>query len=408
MRQPWHVRDTVSLVVTAMCILLAACGRSTAVVEAPVPSVAIAPVLPTPTAPPATLVPTAPTLLLPSVQATVTRVATAVPLPPATPVPTTAHLSPTPMPTATPDIQATAIAINALFPQSNYDFRLRPIAYQIDNAPNARPQTALSHAYVVYEAIAEGGVTRFTALYLNKDEPKVGNLRSARLVDFAIVPQWDALLAHVGASDPVMDLLGKSSLAWLNLDDPALKKWSWRTTDRVAPYNLYSSHDLVRRLAQDKNVRVENTSPKYFPVGPKPANGEAGSQLRIPFRAPGDVLYVYDPEKAVYVRSVGGRPQIDALDGQQIGVKTIIVQMVEQHEISIIEDVYGSRSLEFELEGHGKAIIFRDGESFPGIWHRDVSESLTTFTSVDGSSLPFAVGNVWVELVPTDLTVDVR
>lgn len=328
--------------------------------------------------------------------------ATATALP--TPIP-----SPTPRPpTPTPNAVATASAIDARFPGYGYDFAYRPIAFQIDNAPEAWPQTGLSQAYVVYETIAEGGVTRYTAIFVRKHEPKIGNLRSARLVDLDVAPQWNAILAHVGASTPVMNLLWTSKIPWMNLDDPRLRQWSWRTTDRVAPYNLYASLGRIRQLAESKSVPVTTTDPRYFPVGPAPTGGKDAMMVTVPYEAPGQVLFQYDRKRASYLRWIDGKPQIDARDGKQITVKNVIVLFAREKVTNIIEDRLGSRSLQFHLDGSGKAIIARGGKAFDATWHHPQLDQLTTFTDATGATIKLAPGTVWIEIVPATMPVTVR
>lgn len=367
--------------------VLAACGTSApAPTPAPAPPLAAAPSAAPPTTVP-TASPTAATAPSPTPEG-----------PTATPGFPTAL---PPSPTSAPNPAATIGALNAAFPASGYDFRYRPLAFQIDNAPEARPQTALSHAYVVYETIAEGGITRFTALFVRNAEPKVGNLRSARLVDLDIVPQWDAFLVHVGASTQVTEQLRAAKLPEIDLDDARLRRWSWRTQDRLAPYNLYTSIDLVRRYLQSVSAASTTIAPRAFPVGALPPGGASGVQVDVPYEGAQFVRYQYATQGNAYLRWTGGRQDVDALDGQPLRVSNVVVMYAEEHETDIIENEEGGRSLQYTLVGDGKALIARNGRAFPAQWHRHARDELTTFTGEGGTAVPFAPGNVWIEIVPT-------
>lgn len=372
--------------------VLAACGRAA---SAPTPSpspIAAAPIA-------ATATPEAPAPA-PTAAASPTPEA-----PTPTPAPPTAI---PPSPTPAPNPAATVAALNAEFPSSGYDFQYRPLAFQVDNAPDARPQTALSHAYVVYETIAEGGITRFTAIYVRGAEPKVGNLRSARLVDLDVVPQWDAFLVHVGASTQVTDQLRAAKLPEIDLDDPRLRRWSWRTQDRFAPYNLYTSIDLIRRYEQSVNLPVTTSSPRAFPVGATPPGGTPGAQVDVPYEGAQFVRYQFSPQANAYLRWTGGRQDVDALDGQPLRVSNVVVQYAEEHETNIVENEEGGRSLQYTLTGDGKALVARNGRAFPAQWHRHARDQLATFTFPGGASIPFAPGNVWIEIVPTTAEATAR
>ncbi len=321
--------------------------------------------------------------------------------------------TPTPPPTATvaptttPNAAATAQAINASFPSSGWDFHLRPLLFQIDNAPDAWPQNGLSSAYVVYETPAEGTITRLTALVVQQTLETIGNLRSARLVDLELVPQWNGLLVHVGASTPVEKMLQDGGIVGLDLDVPANYSFGWRTSNRIAPYNLYSSLSRVRSFAQSKRMPRTADDPRAFPTGPLPAGqaGSPGERVVIPYGEPSNVLYAWDAQAGGYRRFVNGVAQVDANTGHQIVAANVVVHFAVQTVTDIIEDVEGSRSLKFGLVGSGRALLFRDGRRIDLTWTRQRSDQVTRYEFGGGAVATFAPGSVWIALVADTLQV---
>lgn len=289
-----------------------------------------------------------------------------------------------------------------MFPTHPWDFALRPILFQIDNAPDARPQSGLSSAYVVYETLAEGNITRFTALFLQQALADIGNLRSGRIVDVDLTQQWDAVLMHVGASTPVQQLLNDAGITQIDLDLATTRPAAFRTSDRVAPYNLYTSLERLRPFLVGRGVSLIAATPRAFPVGPLPPGLTAppAPSLAIPYGSPSDAGYMWDEAAQGYQRSVDGRGLIDANTGKQVIVSNVVAQFAKEVVTNIIEDSEGSHSLQFIQTGTGKAVLLRNQRRIDLTWRRDRAEALTTFAFPDGSPASFAPGNVWISFVP--------
>lgn len=384
-------RALIRMLSGAPALLLSACaGRAS---QAPTlqPTAGVVPTL----APTTTPTPQASPMITPT-----TAVATLSATPSEVPVSPTAIAS-TQTPGVTP-APVIAAALNAQFPKHQWDFKLRPLLFQIDNAPDARPQSGLSNAYAVYETLAEGGITRFTALFLQQRLADIGNLRSARLVDVDLTRQWDGVLLHVGASTPVQQLLRSSGITQLDLDQAGNVAAAYRTADRVAPYNLYTSLERLRPFLAAHGVPVIATAPRAFPAGALPSGIEstAGTGLTIPYGSPSTARYEWDTTAGGYRRSTDGAAVIDANSGKQIVVSNAVVQFAKEIVTTIIEDVEGSHSLQFVQTGAGKAVLLRNQRRINLTWRRDKPAALTTFAFPDGSPATFAPGNIWISFVP--------
>ena len=379
---------------TPMALAVSACGRattSTVIVAAASPVPTTAPIdTPTPSPAPApSATPTMAATEAPTTQPTVAPTATAAPAATATVAPT-----------STPNPEATARAFTALQPGRGWDFGLRPLLFQVDNAPAARPQNGLSDAYVVYETPAEGEITRFSALIIQQKLATIGNLRSARLVDLDLAPQWDALLVHVGASTQVENMLITAGVNGVDFEDLATVGVWWRTAQRIAPYNLYTSLDRLRPYLSAHNMGQDATKPRSFPVGPIPSGAKATAATRItlPYDQPSDAVYIWDEGAKGYLRYNAGVPLIDANTGHQIVVSNVIVHYAVETVTNIIEDTGGSHSLQYRLQGTGRAVLWRDGQQMAVTWQRDGAGALTQYRLADGTPAPFAPGNVWIAI----------
>ncbi|MDO8735765.1 MAG: DUF3048 domain-containing protein, partial [Thermoleophilia bacterium] len=178
----------------------------------------------------------------------------------------------------------------------------RPIVVQVDNAPPARNQAGLSKADIVYEAMAEGEVTRFSAVFACHEADVVGPVRSARLINFELVPEYSAILANSGASKGVSELLYETS-SIPNIDDNAFHDAAfWRADDRVAPHNLMTSTASIRNAAAGAGFEVTASLVPLTFKEDTPA--PVVNSISVPYSGIVDVTYRYDPATNSWLRFI--------------------------------------------------------------------------------------------------------
>ncbi len=281
--------------------------------------------------------------------------------------------------------------------------RKRPIVIQVDNAPAARPQIGLGRADIVYEAMAEGQVTRFSAVFGCRDAETGGPVRSARLIDLELVPEYQALLADSGASIGVTNELAAAPDV-PRINHGAYPAAYWRVGDRAAPHNLMTSTILLRQVAAEAGIPIEvevGDGPAFKDDSPAPGNIR---HIAVPYSPWAQVSYDYDPGSNSWLRSMQGKPHLDAETGRQLAAKNVIVQYVPSYDSNIIEDASGDRGLIFDLTGSGRVLVFRDGEVIGGTWSRPGSSAVTTYMDDAGRTIPLDRGPTWIQLVPTEFT----
>jgi hypothetical protein len=285
--------------------------------------------------------------------------------------------------------------------------RARPIIVQIDNDPRARPSSNLGAATYVYEYTAEGGVTRFSAVYLDQqDVGPIGNVRSGRLATIEIVQQFDGILVYHGGATGIQERIWQSWIDFISFELVENYPYFTRVPWRPRPYNSYTDLPRIRQAALAREIPLLGPSREYFPIGPyEPDGAERANRIVLPYQSGFQVRYEYDPSTGAYWRWMGGRPHWDDGLRAQITTQNVIVQFVPSFLTDIVEDIYGSRSLDYRLQGSGPAWIFRDGWLIEATWHRAEPWHFTAFYDALGRNVPLAPGSAWISLVAPEARV---
>lgn len=283
----------------------------------------------------------------------------------------------------------------------------RPIAIKVSNYPSlVRPQRGLNNADLVFEHYAEGGATRFTAVFYSEDAHTVGSVRSARLIDFEIPVMYDAAFGYSGSSGAIKDRMatvdwfdrvispdfGHGGFYRIYPEDEDIDFWHTMFTD------TYRLRDILQERGLDVRPTFQNGM--FFSPEP-PEGGTPAEQIEIGYRA-SYVTWWYDSGLGRYFRWNDGERHIDANRGEQINFKNIVAISARHVETDIPETEVrqGANSIEIQIWGEGPASIFRDGQRFEGHWHRDDPHDMLTFSDMDGNPIPLAPGNTWFQLVP--------
>ncbi|MBX0326273.1 DUF3048 domain-containing protein [Oscillochloris sp. ZM17-4] len=322
--------------------------------------------------------------------------------PTATPEPPTATPEP---PTATPEPITGALAL----PRGSVTER--PYAVMLDNHPDAYPQSGLNGAAIVFEALAEFGITRYMAVFVPGVSPElseIGPVRSARPYYVEWAKGLRAVYSHAGGS-PEGLLLAETAIEIINND--ALRGVSGpyfrRSGARLAPHNLYTDSADIAAFAASRGVETPDLSEIGFILKPEaPADQRPASQ-RLSYFFIYREAYVgwsYDPASNDYLYFRGSRPHVDQRTGAQIQFKNLVV--MEVPEAPIPGDPKGR--IEQQVLGEGKARIFRDGTMIEATWRKDAGFAQLRFYAADGSEVPMNPGPVWIAAIPSmdNLTVE--
>lgn len=280
---------------------------------------------------------------------------------------------------------------------------LYPTSIMIENLVTTRPQHSLSQASLVYEALAEGGITRFLAIYADKQTIKqIGPVRSGRpyFIDWA--DELAAVFMHAGGSPQTLSQIPKSDVVSVNQigGDHA---YFWRNKEFSAPHNLFTSSELITFVRRDKNIPETGSFEPWLFKSERALEERPVEEKNIVIDFSTfsyKVEYKYDRQLNDYLRFNGGEEHKDALNGQQIRVKNVVVQKVST---SLLES--GANRLKMSTEGEGEVLIFQDGQVTEGAWKKKNSGERTRFYQKDGQEISFNPGNIWMEVIPTDREV---
>lgn len=286
----------------------------------------------------------------------------------------------------------------------------RVLNVRVDNSPQARPQAGLSFADVVWETLAEGGITRFTATYLCQDAETIGPVRSARLIDLQLWPMLDAVLVHVGASQPVTDMILASPWHTANLDEWLGTPGFYRVENApVGWLRTYTDSERLWKAVEEIGEQRPSETLRGWRFRTAPPDGADGpaAEVVIPYSAgtSATVTYRYDETSGSYLRFQGTTPHTDRLTAEQLTAATIFVIFAEETVTPIVEDSLGNKSLHYKIYGEGEGMVFRDGKAYEVTWRREGENVLIRPIGDDGTVLPFKPGQLWVQIVPTDLKI---
>ncbi len=307
----------------------------------------------------------------------------------------------------------------------------RPLAVMIENHIDARPQSGLSAADVVYETVAEGGITRFMAIfYCNYGDAEVGPVRSARTYFIDWLSEYNALYAHVGGANAPgpADALGqiiKYGILDLNQFSIGFPTY-WRDYQRLGhpvatEHTMYSTIDKLWAVGASRgwtNINAQtgqawdaNFIPWKFkdPAIPSANNGSSvnsATKVHVEFWngfKDYEVDWFYDGTCSCYKRNNAGVPHIDLDTNKQLTASDVVVQFeTEAHAHDGYEnDVH----LLYGTIGSGKALIFEDGKVIQGKWIKTSRLARSKYVDSQGNEVAFNRGPIWIETVPEGANV---
>lgn len=280
----------------------------------------------------------------------------------------------------------------------------RVLSIKVENSPEARPQTNLQRADVVYETVTEGGITRFNAIFQSDDPDRVGPVRSARLSDLYIVPQYHALFAFSGASSTVNGRVNAAGIENLS-EDAGISFPYLRSSDRRAPHNLYIIPVKARQEAAKRKMAASRAIEGLAFGTSGDESTQTVSQIYIPFSNANKVQWTYDRTSNSYRRTDNGRPHTDKATGKQLSARNVVVLWAKYTPAS--HDKVGSTTYDVTLAGTGRVSVFHDGVCWSGTWSA-TKDAPPRFASADGRQIRLTPGNTWFQVVQSPTVVTLK
>ena len=280
-------------------------------------------------------------------------------------------------------------------PMQNEADGTKPVtAVMIENSPDARPQSGLKDGQVIYEAIAEGGITRFLVLYQQNKPQLVGPVRSIRPYYLDWAAPYDAAIVHVGGSAEALAQVRGGTFR--DMDQFFNGGSFWRVSDRAAPHNVYTSFEKIDALQASKGYST--SAPKgIVRTAQKPSGAPTATQLSVHISSKMyDSSYAYDAASNSYKRSQNGEAHTDREKGQ-LTPKVVVVVKAPMY----IEQQRDTWRGVIETTAGGEATIFQNGHVVQCTWSKSAQTEQINFTDANGNAVPLAYGQTWITVVPS-------
>ena len=290
----------------------------------------------------------------------------------------------------------------------------RPVAVMINNIINALPQSGIENASVIYEAPVEGEITRMMAIFDSVDGiDKIGPVRSCRdyYIDWAL--EFDAIYVHYGQAVYAYDLLNSdmvNNISGLQYQDSvgelngyAGEDVFFRSSDRVAPHNCYTSGEGILKGIERKGYSMELDNDytghfKFAADGETVTYPEGTATHIVPHKYTNYPFFDYDTTTEKYLRSEypdrsAGAAQIDDTTGDQLAVDNVIIQYCE------IQNYDDHGYLNINTNSGGDAILFTKGTYEHATWVKDSDWGPAKYYDADGNEIAINQGKTWVCIV---------
>lgn len=287
----------------------------------------------------------------------------------------------------------------------NEESKSRPYAIMINNVEGARKlQSGLQDAYMVYELMVEGGITRYLALFLDQTTERIGSIRSARhyYLDYAL--ENDAIYVHHGYSPQAREDWSKLGVDRIEVNE-STTGWRDKSASKTYEFTLFTNIEKLgkgirsKRTERNKdlllNYSVDNIDISQM-EGAIPAN-----KVDIKYSSNTTTNYKYDTDNNIYLRSVNDKSQNDYVTGKQLTVKNIIVYKVKYSNIQ--GDDKGRQTI--DNVGNGTGYYISNGYAVPITWKKDSRSSATIYKYNNGKEIQVNDGNTFIQIMPDNQTL---
>lgn len=280
--------------------------------------------------------------------------------------------------------------------------KTRPYAVMINNIDVARPlQSGLQDAYIVYELIVEGGITRMMALFRDTNTGRIGSIRSARhyYLDYAL--ENDAIYVHVGESPQA-----GSDITKLGVTELSGSSWYFRDKK----LNVATEHTVFTSMKSMNEVKVSRRETNKelllnYSIDNYTYEGTSANEVSIKYSNYMTVDYKYDAELGLYLRSTKGKSHKDYVTDKQYTVKNIIAYAIKNHDLSDNQD---KGRQDIENIGTGKGVYISNGIFTPITWEKSSRSAQTIYKTEDGKELIVNDGNTFIQIYPTSGNIEIK
>lgn len=288
--------------------------------------------------------------------------------------------------------------------------KTRPYAVMINNLAEARPTAGLQDAYLVYEIVVEGGITRYLALFKDVDVAKIGSVRSSRhyYLDYAM--ENDAIYTHFGWSyvaEEQIPKLGINNVNGYTTEGNAF--WRDTTLNRAYEHTAFTSTAKIAEAVKNRGYRTETNKDLLLNYSvdeidlSSMSDVKSATNVSIVYSNYQTASYKYDATNKVYVRSSGGKVDTDLTTKENITVKNIITYQVE--DVSYNGD---AKLRDLKNIGTGTGYYITNGYAVPITWEKTSRDAQTIYRYQDGKEITVNDGNTFIQIQPKGKTLTIQ
>lgn len=292
-------------------------------------------------------------------------------------------------------------------PESN----TRPYAIMINCHNNALPQSDINKAYLVYELMVEGGITRMLALFKDTDASKIGSVRSARSQYLGYVLENDATYVSAGGSNEGLKEVSKLKINRIDVDNNSYGIRD-NTLKRDYEHTLFTSIEKLNKAAKNNNFKTTTDKELLLKYSSeeldisKYKTAIKADNISIKYSDYRTSKYTYDQENNTYLRFMNDKENIDLTSKEQYKVKNIIVYDVKYTTFTS-DNYYGYQKI--DNIGTGEGYYITNGYAIPITWTKENLSSKTIYKIKEtNEELVVNNGNTYIQIYPKNNTLTIK
>ena len=279
----------------------------------------------------------------------------------------------------------------------------RPYAVMINCHNDALPQSGIQNAYIVYELMVEGGITRMMALFKDVDVDKIGSIRSARTQYLDYVYEHDAIYVHAGGAADAMKRIANEGINDVNVDGQYGKRDT--SLNRNWEHTLFTSTDLIKKGLNAEGIKTTTKNSNLLTYSADSidfseyTDVKDANNVSITYSYYRTSKYTYDADKKVYLRYMNNTSNVDLVTNNQYEVKNIIVYSLKYS--GYCDHGYCAYQ-KIDNVGSGEGYYITEGYSIPITWEKKSKNEKTVYKVKEtGKELVVNDGNTYIQIYPT-------
>lgn len=326
-----------------------------------------------------------------------------IPVPTATPTP-----APTVTPTPTPDVhpgEKRSWLTGEWIPEEEAD--ARPFAVIFNNIKVASPQSGIGEADILYEALTEGGITRFLGICGNVETDRLGSVRSARHYFVSFAQEYDAMFIHYGKTTYATKKIKATGIDDVDGTGGSGASTFYRDSSIKAPHNAFTSKELLDKTVEKLKLETKHAQGyqgtlKFQEEDTAPNAGgtvQNAEKVTLGFSSYTSPYFEYHKEDGLYYRFQFGKEHVDYNTKEQLAFKNLLIQFVKEWDI----DKNGYQTMELD-GGSGSGYFITNGAAVPITWKKQSQDEITRYYHADGTEISLNPGKTYIAVFPDSRT----